>query len=220
MKIASFEIVDLPLIRYVAQKGKPILLSIGMATLAEIDDAVHTVRETSNDQIALMKCTNAYPASPEEMDLRTITHLAEAFEASVGLSDHTFGIATSVAAVALGTSIIEKHFTLFRDDYGPDSAFSLEPHEFKVMIDAVRETENALEKVCYEVFERENASKVFRRSLFVVKDIKAGEVFTEENVRSIRPGYGLPPKHLDVVLGREARLDIEKGTPLRWGLVV
>ncbi|WOX56751.1 pseudaminic acid synthase [Methanoculleus receptaculi] len=219
-KIASFEIVDLPLIRYIAGQGKPIILSTGMATLAEIDEAVHTIREAGNDQIALLKCTSAYPAPPEEMNLRTIPHLAAAFGAPVGLSDHTLGIATSVAAVALGACIIEKHFTLSRADPGPDSAFSLEPHEFKAMVDAVRETEKALGTVCYEVSEHEKASRVFRRSLFAVRDIEAGEVFTEENVRSIRPGYGLPPKYLPVVLGRRAAGKITRGTPLSWDLIL
>jgi pseudaminic acid synthase len=219
-KVASFEIVDLPLIRYIAEKGKPIILSTGMATLAEIDEAVRAIRGAGNEQIALLKCTSAYPAPPEEMNLRTIPHLAEAFKVPVGLSDHTLGIATPVAAVALGACIIEKHFTLSRADYGPDSAFSLEPHEFKVMVDAVSETKKALGKVCYEVSERENASKVFRRSLFVVKDIEEGDEFTEENIRSIRPGYGLSPRYLPIVLGRKAKRDLEKGTPLSWDLVI
>jgi pseudaminic acid synthase len=219
-KIASFEIVDLPLIRYIAEQGKPIILSTGMTTLAEIDEAVRTIREAGNNQIALLKCTSAYPAPPEEMNLRTLPHLAEAFGVPVGLSDHTLGIATSVAAVALGACIIEKHFTLSRADPGPDSAFSLEPHEFKAMVDAVRETEKALGSVCYEVSEREKASRVFRRSLFVVKDIEAGEEFTEENVRSIRPGYGLPPKYLSAVLGRKAAGKITRGTPLSWDLIL
>lgn len=219
-KIASFEIVDLPLIRYIAEQGKPIILSTGMATLAEIDEAVRTIREAGNDQIALLKCTSAYPAPPEEMNLRTIPHLAAAFGVPVGLSDHTLGIATSVAAVALGACIIEKHFTLSRADPGPDSAFSLEPHEFRAMVDAVRETQKALGTVCYDVAEHEKASTVFRRSLFAVKDIEAGEEFTEENVRSIRPGYGLPPKYLSTVLGRRAAEKITRGTPLSWGLIM
>jgi len=218
-KIASFEIIDLPLIRYIAKQGKPIILSTGMATLAEIDEAARTIREAGNDQIALLKCTSAYPAPPEEMNLRTIPHLAAAFGLPAGLSDHTLGIATSVAAVALGACIIEKHFTLSRADPGPDSAFSLEPHEFKAMVDAVRETEKTLGTVCYNISEHEKASRVFRRSLFAVKDVEAGEEFTEENVRSIRPGYGLPPKHLPIVLGRRAREKITRGTPLSWDLI-
>ena len=191
-----------------------------MATLAEIDEAVRTIREAGNNQIALLKCTSAYPAPPEEMNLRTLPHLAGAFGVPVGLSDHTLGIATSVAAVALGACIIEKHFTLSRADPGPDSAFSLEPHEFKAMVDAVRETEKALGTVRYDVAEHETASRVFRRSLFAVKDIEAGEEFTEENVRSIRPGYGLPPKYLSTVLGRKAAGKITRGTPLSWDLIL
>ncbi len=218
-KIASFEIVDLPLLRRVAQTGKPIIMSTGMATLAEIDEAVRTVREAGCEQLALLKCTSAYPAPPEEMNLRTIPHLAQAFGVPVGLSDHTLGIAVPVAAVALGACIVEKHFTLSRDVPGPDSAFSLEPHEFKAMVEAIRVAEKALGEVRYEVTEREAASRVFRRSLFVVRDVKAGEVFTEENVRSIRPGYGLHTRYLDEVLGRRAARDIERGTPLRWKLV-
>ena len=218
-KIASFEIVDLPLIRYIAEQGKPIILSTGMATLTEIDEAVRTIREAGNDQIALLKCTSAYPAPPAEMNLRTIPHLAGAFGVPAGLSDHTLGIAVPVAAVALGACIIEKHFTLSRADPGPDSAFSLEPHEFRVMVDAVREVEAALCTVSYDASEREKASRVFRRSLFVVKDVEAGEEFTEENVRSIRPGYGLPPKYLTTVIGRSAAQRIKRGTPMSWDLV-
>ncbi len=215
-KIASFEIVDLPLIRRVAQTGKPIIMSTGMATLAEIDEAMRTARAAGATQIALLKCTSAYPASPEEMNLRTIPHLAEAFSVPVGLSDHTLGIAAPVAAVALGACIVEKHFTLSRDVPGPDSAFSLEPHEFKAMVEAIRTAEKALGEVRYEVTEREQASRVFRRSLFVVQDVKAGEAFTDENVRSIRPGYGLHTRYLDQVLGRKAVRDVARGTPLDW----
>ena len=180
---------------------------------------LRTVNEGFAHQLALLKCTSAYPAPPEEMNLRTIPHLAEAFNVPIGLSDHTLDIAVPVAAVALGACIIEKHFTLSRDMPGPDSAFSLQPDEFKAMVEGVRTTEKALGKVRYEPTEREKASRVFRRSLFVVKDMKAGEVFTEENVRSIRPGHGLPPKHLQDVLGRRAAKDIERGTPLGWDLV-
>ena len=218
-KIASFEIIDLPLIRYIAKQGKPIILSTGMATLAEIDEAARTIREAGNDQIALLKCTSAYPAPPEEMNLRTIPHLAAAFGLPAGLSDHTLGIATSVAAVALGACIIEKHFTLSRAEPGPDSAFSLEPHEFKAMVEAIRVAEKAVGRVSYGVTEREQASRVFRRSLFVVKDVRVGEPFTEENIRSIRPGYGLHTRYLPDVLGRRAAQDIRQGTPLRWDLI-
>lgn len=218
-KIASFEIVDIPLIEKMASTGKPLIISTGMATLGEIDEAVRAARNAGATQIALLKCTSAYPAPPEEMNLRTIPHLAEAFGVPVGLSDHTLGIAAPVAAVALGACIVEKHFTLSRDIPGPDSAFSLEPHEFKAMVQAIREAEKALGRVCYEVGEEEAKSRAFRRSLFVVRDVKAGEMFTEENVRSIRPAHGLPPKFLKDVLGRRAACDIVRGTPLRWELI-
>lgn len=218
-KVASFEIVDLPLIRRIAQTGKPMIISTGMATLAEIDEAVRTARDAGAQQIALLKCTSAYPAPAEEMNLRTIPHLAAAFGLPVGLSDHTLGIAVPVAAVALGACIVEKHFTLSRSVPGPDSAFSLEPHEFRAMVDAIREAERALGRVSYEVTEREAASRVFRRSLFVVRDVKAGELLTEDNVRSIRPGQGLHTRYLEQVLGRRAREDVHRGTPLSWDLI-
>ena len=218
-KVASFEVVDVPLLRKIGAAGKPVIMSTGMATLAEIDEAVRTLREAGAKEIALLKCTSAYPASPEEMNLRTIPHLAEAFGVPVGLSDHTLGIAVPVAAVALGACIVEKHFTLSRELGGPDSAFSTEPDEFKSMVEAVRTVERALGKVRYEVTEREKASRVFRRSLFVVKNMKAGETFTRENVRSIRPGHGLHTRHLDDILGRRAARDIAGGTPLAWDMV-
>ena len=218
-KMASFELVDIPIIRRVAQTGKPMILSTGMATLAEIDEAVHAAREAGASQIALLKCNSAYPVPPEDMNLRTIPHMAEAFGVPVGLSDHTLGIAASVAAVALGACIIEKHFTLSRSTPGPDSAFSLEPHEFKLMVEAIRVAEKALGRVNYSVTEKEAASRIFRRSLFVVKDMKAGDVFTEENVRSIRPGYGLPPRHIKDIIGRSARMDIAGGSPVCTDLV-
>lgn len=218
-KIASFEIVDIPLVRYIAQKGKPIIMSTGMATLAEIEEAVTAIRATGNEQIALLKCTSAYPALPEEMNLRTIPHLAEAFGVVTGLSDHTLGIAAPVAAVALGACIVEKHFTLSREEPGPDSAFSLEPPEFKAMVEAIRVAEKAVGRVSYGVTERERASRVFRRSLFVVKDMQAGEVFTAENVRSIRPGHGLHTRYLSQIIGRRASQDIARGTPLDWQFV-
>jgi N-acetylneuraminate synthase len=218
-KIASFELVDIPLIQCVASKGKPIIMSTGMATLAEIDEALQAAREAGAKEIALLKCTSAYPADPAEMNLRTIPLMAEAFGAPTGLSDHTLGIAVPVAAVALGACIIEKHFTLCRSVPGPDSAFSLEPAEFKAMVEAVRTTEKALGHVKYSVMEKEAASRVLRRSLFVVKDMKAGDVFTEENVRSIRPGYGLHTRFLTEVVGRKAAKDINRGTPLHWDLV-
>ena len=218
-KIASFENVDLPLLRKIAQIGKPIIMSTGMATLAEIDEAVGVIRESGNDQLCLLKCTSAYPALPEAMNLRTIPHLAEAFNVPVGLSDHTLDIAVPVAAVALGTCIVEKHFTLSRAILGPDSAFSLEPDEFKAMVEAIRVAEKALGRVSYQVAEDELPSRVFRRSLFVVQDMKAGDRFTEKNVRSIRPGYGLHTRYMNEIIGRSANRDIERGTPLIWDLV-
>ncbi len=218
-KIASFELVDLPLIHRVAQTGKPLIMSTGMATLTEIDEAVRAARAAGAEQIALLKCTSGYPAAPEEMNLRTIPHLSESFQVPVGLSDHTLGIAVPVAAVALGACIVEKHFTLFRSIPGPDSSFSLEPQEFKAMVEAIRVAEKALGEVSYAVTEQEAASRVFRRSLFVVQDMKAGEVLTTENLRCIRPGHGLAPKHYDNLLGRVVNRDIKRGTPIKWGLV-
>lgn len=215
-KIASFELVDLPLIRRVAQTGKPIIMSTGMATLGEIDEAVRTAREAGATQLALLKCNSAYPAPTKDMNLHTIPHLAEAFSVPVGLSDHTLGIAVPVAAVALGACIIEKHFTMSRSEPGPDSAFSLEPHEFKAMVEAIRVAEKALGEVSYVVTEREATSRVFRRSLFVVQDMQAGDVFTPGNLRSIRPGHGLHTRYLDEILGRPAARAIKRGTPLCW----
>lgn len=218
-KIASFELVDLPLIRKVAQTGKPLILSTGMATLAEIDEAVQTARAAGAKEIALLRTNSAYPAPPEEMNLRTIPHLTDAFGVPVGLSDHTLGIEVPVAAVALGACIIEKHITLSREIPGPDSAFSLEPHEFRAMIDAVRVAEKALGQVHYGGSTKEMASRMFRRSLFVVKDVRAGAMFTEENVQSIRPAHGLHTRYLSDILGRYAAKDIPAGTPLAWDLV-
>ena len=213
-KIASFELVDHVLLRRVAQTGKPMIMSTGMATLAEVEEAVQVIRTAGGTQLALLKCTSAYPAVPEEMNLRTIPDVAQRFDVPVGLSDHTLGIAVPVAAVALGACIVEKHFTLSRNRPGPDSAFSLEPREFQQMVEAIRTAERALGTVNYDVTQREAASRVFRRSLFVVKDMKAGDVFTTESVRSIRPGYGMPPQRLADVLRRSAVRDIVHGTPL------
>jgi N-acetylneuraminate synthase len=219
-KVASFELVDIPLIQQMARTGKPLIMSTGMASVEEIEEALQSAREVGATQIALLKCTSAYPAPAEEMNLRTIPEMARRFGLPVGLSDHTMGIAAPVAAVALGACIIEKHLTLSRAIPGPDSAFSLEPHEFKAMVEAVRTTEKALGEAHFGVSEKEEASKVFRRSLFVVKDVKRGESFTEANVRSIRPGHGLHTRHLGEVLGKRAMRDIERGTPLSWDLVV
>jgi pseudaminic acid synthase len=215
-KVASPEIVDIPLIERMARTKKPLIISTGMATLEEITEAVETARQAGAFQIVLLKCTSAYPALPEEMNLCTIPHLAETFGVPVGLSDHTLGIAVPVAAVALGACIVEKHFTLSRSIPGPDSAFSLEPHEFKEMVQAIRTAEKALGKVYYGVSDQEAKSRAFRRSLFAVEDVKAGELFSENNVRSIRPEYGLHPKYLKDVLGKRAKKNITRGTPLGW----
>jgi N-acetylneuraminate synthase len=218
-KIASFEIIDLPLIRLVAKTGKPVILSTGMASLAEIDEAVRIIRSNSNEQLALLKCTSSYPAAPEDMNLGTIQHLSLAFGVPVGLSDHSLDIAVPVTAVALGACIIEKHLTLKRSKTGPDSAFSLEPSEFRSMVEAVRTAEQAIGEVCYELREREKGNRLFRRSLFAVEDIQAGQIFTQQNIRSIRPGYGLHPRYFEVVLGKKAAVNIYRGTPLEWRLV-
>jgi pseudaminic acid synthase len=219
-KLASFELVDIPLIRKMARTGKPLIMSTGMASLEEIEEAVTAAREAGAKQIALLKCSSAYPAPPEEMNLNTIPEMARRFQMPVGLSDHTMGLAAPVAAVVLGANILEKHLTLSRSTPGPDSAFSLEPHEFKAMVDSVRIAEKALGEVHFGVSAKEQSSRVFRRSLFVVKDVKQGEFFSSSNVRSIRPGYGLHTRHLDEVLGKRATRDIERGTPLSWDLVV
>jgi pseudaminic acid synthase len=218
-KIASFELVDLPLIKRVAATGKPMIISTGMAKLSEIEEAVSTARRAGAVELALLKCTSGYPASPADMNLSTIPHLAAAFGLPVGLSDHTLGSCVPVAAVSLGAVMVEKHFTLSRGDPGPDSAFSLEPAEFKSMVQAIRTTEQALGRICYGPCEHEFESLRFRRSLFVTEDVGAGNTLTPENVRSIRPAAGLPPKYYEQVLGRRALKNIEAGTPLSWDLI-
>jgi pseudaminic acid synthase len=218
-KVASCELVDLQLIQKMASTGKPLIMSTGMASVEEIDEALTAAREAGALQIALLKCTSAYPAPPEEMNLLTIPELVRRFDVPVGLSDHTMGETVPVVAVSLGACIVEKHLTLARADGGPDSGFSLEPGEFKAMVTAVRTAERALGGVHFGASEREVASRVFRRSLFAVADIKAGAQFTTENVRSIRPGHGLHTRHLGEVLGKTAAVDIERGTPLNWDLV-
>ena len=217
-KVASFEIVDIPLLKKIATTGKPVIMSTGMASLAEIDEAVRTLRENGTENLTLLKCTSAYPAPPEEINLRAIPHLAETFACPAGLSDHTMGSAVAVAAVALGATVIEKHFTLSRADGGPDSAFSMEPNEFGRMVQDIRTVEKAMGRVTCSLTEKEKSSVVFRRSLFVVEDIKRGEAFTEKNVRSIRPGHGLHTRYFAVVLGRHAAKDITRGTPMSWDI--
>lgn len=218
-KVASFELVDIPLIQKIARTGKPMIMSTGMATEEEIHEALDAARSAGANQIALLKCTSAYPAAPEEMNLRTIPELSRRFGVVAGLSDHTMGIEAPVAAVALGASVIEKHLTLSRSHPGPDSAFSLEPQEFKAMVDAVRNTERALGDVQFGCTGREANSRVFRRSLFVTEAMRQGETFTEKNVRSIRPAHGLHTRYLSEILGRTASQDIERGTPLSWNLI-
>jgi len=218
-KIASFENCDIALLRRVARTGKPIIASTGMATLAEIDELVRTIGAAGGKQLALLKCTSAYPAPPEAMNLRAIPHLAGRFDLPVGLSDHTLGVVVPVAAVSLGACIIEKHLTLSRAQPGPDSAFSLEPGEFKTMVDQVRLAEKALGAAHYGLSAAEEASRVFRRSLFVTADVKAGETLTPRNVRSIRPGHGLHPRHLEEILGCRAARDLKRGTPLAWEMI-
>jgi pseudaminic acid synthase len=218
-KIASFELVDIGLIEKMARTGKPLIMSTGMASQDEIAEAIAAARGAGATQIALLKCTSAYPAPAEEANLRTIPELARRFECPVGLSDHTMGIAVPVAAVALGACMIEKHLCLRRSDGGPDGAFSLEPSEFKAMVEAVRTAEKALGSIQFAPGTREANSRRFRRSLFAVEDLKKGELFTRHNVRSIRPADGLHPRHLPEILGKTAARDVERGTPLSWPLV-
>ena len=213
-KIASFEITDIPLIEYVASKGKPVIMSTGIATKEEIENAVTACKKSGNNQIALLKCTSAYPAPYEEINLRMIEEYKREYGVISGLSDHTLGTEVPVASVALGASIIEKHMILDRNLGGPDAAFSLEPEEFKTLVKQVRNVEKAIGTVTYELSEKVKANRMFARSLFVVKDMKKGEPFTEDSVRSIRPGDGLAPKFYDSVLGKKATADLKRGTPL------
>jgi pseudaminic acid synthase len=215
-KIASFELVDLPLVRRVAQAGKPVFLSTGMASLGEIGEAVEAA---SSVPLMLFHCTSGYPTPPEDCDLRTIPHLASCFGTLAGLSDHTLGVAAPVAAVALGAVAIEKHFMLSRADGGVDSAFSLEPAEFKLMADACRTAWAALGRIDYTIKESERGGRFYRRSLYVVADVPAGTPLGPDQIRSIRPGYGLAPKHLDDLLGRRATRDLKRGEPVDWSMV-
>lgn len=218
-KIASFEIVDIPLIKYVASKGKPIIMSTGMSTIGEIEDAVNAVRSQGNNQLALLSCASAYPAITDEMNLMTMKNMAEVFHVPVGLSDHSMGSVGAVAAVALGANIIEKHFCLDRAIENPDSSFSMNTEEFAQMVRDVRQAEKAIGLVSYGATEQEKSNVTFRRSIFCVKDIKKGEKLTEENVRVIRPGHGMKPKFYEEILGQVALQDIERGTPMSWGLI-
>jgi len=218
-KIASFEIVDLPLIQKVAATGKPLIISTGMATIAEIDEAVRTARDAGCKDLILLKCTSTYPASPENSNILTIPHMRELFGCEAGLSDHTLGIGTAIAAVAHGASVIEKHFTLSRADGGVDSAFSMEPDEFRMLVEETKRAWQSLGCVQYGPGEDEEKSVVFRRSLYVAEDMQAGDFFTKENLRSIRPGMGLAPKYYKVLLSKRVNRDVRKGTAVSWEMV-
>lgn len=219
-KIASFENNHLPLIRKAASTSKPIIISTGMATVAEIYDAVTAAREAGCKDLILLKCTSSYPASPENSNILTIPHMRELFDCEVGLSDHTIGVGAAVAAVAHGANVIEKHFTLSRAEGGVDSAFSMEPHELGLLVSEVERARQSLGGVVYGGTEDEEKSKMFRRSIYVAEDMKAGDVFTESNLRIIRPGKGLSPKFYEYLLGKKVLMSVEKGTPASWGLVV
>lgn len=218
-KIASFEITDIPLIRKVARLGKPVILATGIARLADIELAVQTCREEGNEQVILLKCCSAYPTPYEDVNLRTIPNLAETFQCLAGLSDHTMGTAVATGAVALGAKMVEKHMTLCRSDGGPDAAFSMEPQEFKEMVDNIRILEKALGKVTYDLSDKQAREREHSRSLFVAQDMKAGDAFTPENLRSVRPADGLHTKYYEQLLGRRITRDAKKGTPMAWSLV-
>lgn len=218
-KIASFENTDLPLIRKVASTGKPIIMSTGMATLAELDESVRTAKEAGCRDLVLLKCTSTYPADPLDTNLNVIPHLRELFDCEVGLSDHTIGIGVAIAAVALGASMVEKHFTLARADGGVDSAFSIEPMELTALVDETHRAWRALGTVRYGPTSAEKRSMAFRRSLYVVEEMEPGEPFTPRNLRAIRPGYGLPPRYYETLIGRVAKAKIRRGTPMSWDLI-
>lgn len=218
-KIASFEITDIPLIEYTAKKGKPIIISTGIAPLEDIQEALEACYRMDNNQIILLKCTSAYPAALEEMNLLTIPDMIKRFGVTIGLSDHTMSLSAPIAAVALGARIIEKHFILDRGMGGADSTFSLEPHEFRAMVNAVRDTEKLMGKVTYELSPKSLKSREFSRSLFVAEDAKVGDLITNQNIRSVRPGFGIAPKHLKEIIGKKFTSDVKKGTPMAWDLV-
>jgi len=218
-KIASFEITDIPLIEYVASKKKPILISTGIAELNDIVEAINACKRMGNEQIAILKCTSAYPTPLEELNLNTITDLKEKFDVIVGLSDHSREFSVPIIAVAIGAKIVERHFILDRKLGGPDAEFSMEPKEFKTMVREIRNTEKALGKITYSLTVLIKQNRMFARSLFIIRNVKKGEVITEDNIKSIRPGQGLHPKHLKGVLGKKFKKDAEKGTPLSWNLI-
>lgn len=218
-KVASFEITDIPLIEYIASKRKPVIISTGIATLSEIDDAVNACRRMGNNDIILLKCTSAYPAKIEDANLLTMKSLKDTFNVEIGLSDHTLGVTVPIVSVALGAKVIEKHFILDKSIGGPDASFSLDKQEFATLVESVRDAERSIGKVDYELTEKKKKSRQFSRSLFVVKDMIQGELFTEENVRSIRPGDGLKPKYIHSVIGNKAASDIPRGTPVSWNII-
>ena len=218
-KIASFENTDIPLIRKVASIGKPMIISTGMATVAELDETVRTAREAGCNDLILLKCTSTYPATPENTNILTIPHLRDLFDVQVGLSDHTMGIGVAVASVALGATVIEKHFTLSRADGGVDSAFSMEPEEMRQLVIESERAWQALGKISYGVTEAEKKSIVFRRSLYISQDMKKGDLLTPSNLRAIRPGSGLPPKYYDILLGKRIGCDVKAGQPMQWNLI-
>ncbi|MBQ7926853.1 MAG: pseudaminic acid synthase [Lachnospiraceae bacterium] len=218
-KIASFEITDIPLLKKIAKLGKPIIISTGIAYMSDIELAVRTCKEAGNDQIILLKCCSAYPTPYEDINLKSIASLAETFDCIAGLSDHTMGSTVAGAAVALGAKVVEKHLTLSRGDGGVDSAFSMEPQEFKEMVDNIRIIEKAMGKVTYDLTPKQIAEREHSRSLFIAQDMKAGEVFTEQNLRSVRPAYGLHTKHYEELLGKKVTRDVKLGTPMSWDLV-
>ncbi|WP_427071501.1 pseudaminic acid synthase [Lysinibacillus fusiformis] len=219
-KIASFENVDIPLIRKVASTGKPVIISTGMATAAELEEAVQAAWAEGNNQIVLLKCTSTYPATPTNSNLATIPHMRELFGTEIGLSDHTMGVGVSVAAVTLGATVIEKHFTTSRADGGVDSEFSMEPYELKMLVEETERAWQSLGKIQYGPTEAEKDSTKFRRSLYIGEDLIAGEILTEGNLRNVRPGLGLPTKYYDLVLGKKIKVDVKKGTPLSWELLL
>jgi len=218
-KIASFEITDIPLIEYVASKGKPIIISTGIAEKTDIEEALKACHKMNNHEVILLKCTSAYPAPLEEANLLTISDLAKEFDLVSGFSDHTLGLTAPVTAVALGAKVIEKHFILDRAIGGPDASFSLDVEQFTQMVQAVRDTERLLGKVSYELTEKSQKSREFSRSLFIAEDVKTGDVLNEKNVRSVRPAFGMHPKEFSNVLGKSFKGDFEKGTPLSWDLI-
>lgn len=218
-KIASFENIDLPLIKKVAQTGKPIIASTGMTSVAELDDLVRTARNNGCKDLTLLKCTSSYPSTPVGTNLLTIPHMKQLFNCNVGLSDHTLGLGAAVASVALGATVIEKHFTIARSDGGVDAAFSMEPAEMAQLVKETKAAWQALGKVSYEMAEQEKKSLQFRRSLYIVEDIKAGDIITEKNMRSIRPGFGISPKYYEIFIGKNVKRDIKKGSPVVWDII-